>query len=189
MSELDKLQHYLAEIPPGAVSEASPIEQLLAAAWDKFEGSDQGGMAAYKLLGRTEKTQWNPPVLTFDVERHGAAALGSTLAEIQSWTIDTATGMASVATKGHRQVHRMDPNWKAEPVARELAQLIVTEQKGDPRLIWNQNGHVRPDIGSAVPGSNKQTREGRSRRFWAALIAELRPHGWVKVGRHFEKVK
>ena len=32
-------------------------------------------------------------------------------------------------------------------------------------------------------------RPQRSRRFWAALIAELRPHGWVKVGRHFEKVK
>ena len=188
MNELDKLRLHLAKITPGAVGETDPIEKLLAASWDKFAGSDQGGMRAYKLLGRAEKMQWNPPVLTFDFERHGAAALGSTLAEIQGWMIDTATGTASVAVIGHRQL-RANPNWKAKPVARGLAQLIITDQKDEPRLIWNQDGHVRPDIGSIVPGSNKQTREGRNKRFWAALIAELRPHGWVKVHRRFEKIK
>jgi hypothetical protein len=112
----------------GAVSEAGPIEKLLAAACDEIHGSDEAGMKAYKLNDRTERMEWTPPVLTFDIERHGAAALGSTLAEIQAWAI-------------------------------------------------------------VVPGSNKQTREDRSRRFWAALIEELIPHGWVKVRRHLEKVK
>jgi hypothetical protein len=186
MSELDKLRLYLAALPAGTVGEVRAVEDLLAEAWDEFEGSDQGGMVARKVLGRTEKMEWNPPVLTFDLERHGATVRGSTGAEIQSWTINTADGKASVAGGRFRQVHARSPNWDAKAVAQEIAQLIIAKQE-DPRLIWNQKGHVRPDIGNIVPGVNKQTREDRSRRFWDALLAELLPHSWVKIGRHLEK--
>jgi hypothetical protein len=189
MSRFDKLRRYLAGMPTGAVGTADPIEKLLAQDWDEFEGSDDGGMKAYKLLGRTEKMEWNPPLLTFSLERHGGTARGSTRAEIQSWTINIETGTASVASNGFRLVQARDPNWDAETVARKLAQLIIAEQKSDPRLIRNPKGHVRPNIGRIVPSGYKQTREGRSQRLWAALIAELRPHNWVKVGKHFEKVK
>jgi hypothetical protein len=187
-SELDKLRQYLAALPTGTVGEVTPIEKLLAEAWDEFKGGDEGGMSAYKVLGRTEIMKWNPPVLTFDLERHGAAARGSTRAEIQSWTINMAGSMASVASSGLRQVCPRDPNWDAEAVAQEIAQLIIDEHEDD-QLIWNQKGQVRPDFGNIVPGNNKQTREGRSRRFRNALIANLLPHGWVYVGRHFEKPK
>ena len=146
-------------------------------------------MKAYKLLGRTEKMEWNPPLLTFNLARHGGTVRGSTRAEIQSWTINIETGTASMASSGSRQLQARDQNWDAEPVARELVELIIAEQKSDPRLIWNPQGHARPHIGSIVPVGSKQTREGRSRRLWAALIAELLPHGWLKVGNHFEKTK
>jgi len=189
VSNLDNLRSYLADVSAGAISAVAPLEKLLAQAWDELKGGDKGGMAACKLLGRTEEMSWDPPVLTFNLERHGGTVQGSTRAEIQSWTIDIATGTASVAGGGRRQLRPMDTPWKAEPLARELAQLIISEQKDDPRLTWNQKGHVQLAVGKIVPGSNKQTREGRGRRLRAALIAELRPHGWEKVAKHFEKVK
>ena len=188
MSELEKLREHLAAVPAGTVGEVKPIEKLLAETWDEFEGGDKGGMVAYKVLGRTEKMEWNPPVLTFDLERHGATARGSTRAEIQSWTLNTADSTASVAGGRLRQVYARSPNWDAKAVAHEIAQLVIANEE-DERLIWNPKGHVRPDIGNIVPGDNKQTREGRSRRFWEALLAELLPHGWVKVDRHLEKAK
>jgi hypothetical protein len=35
-----------------------------------------------------EDLEWNPPMLSFIIERHGAMVLGSTRAENQRWEID-----------------------------------------------------------------------------------------------------
>ncbi len=189
MNELNNLLHYLEQIPTGAISNVGPIEDLLVDAWDELNVSGGGGMRDYKLRGRTKKMEWKSPVLTFEMVRHGGIGRGSKRAEIQSWTINIAAGTASVVISGFRQLYPMDAAWKAEPVARELARSIIAQQKSDTRLIWNQNGHVHPAIGKILPGSNRQTKAGRSRRFWKALISELLPHGWQKVGKHFEKSK
>ena len=132
---------------------------------------------------------WNPPLLTFELERHGGIGRGSKLAEIQSWKINIVDGTASAVNSVFRQVYAKEPNWKAEPVARELARSIIAEQKTDTRLVWNQNGHVHLAIGKIVPGSNRQTKAARSRRFWRALTSELLWPGSKKVGKHFEKSK
>jgi hypothetical protein len=176
----------LAAVPAGKVGAIEPVEQLLVEAWDELTGSDQGGMEAYKLIGRIEKMDWNSPLLIFEIERHGAAALASVRAEIQGWRIDTANGTASMFHAGLRQVSPRDPNWDAKAEAKKIAGLIITYQEDD-RLVWNEKGQVRPIIGNIVPGSNRQTIEERSRRFWDALIAELLPHSWIKIGRHLEK--
>ena len=41
-------------------------------------------------LGRMEKVEWQPPYLTFSIERHGATVKGSTRAELQNWQVDTS---------------------------------------------------------------------------------------------------
>ncbi len=46
---------------------------ILLDAWSEMRGDD-GGMAPYKLLGRTEAMDWQPPVLAFEIERHGGTA-------------------------------------------------------------------------------------------------------------------
>jgi len=50
-------------------------------------------MTADKLLGRMEEVLWSPPDLTFSIERHGAAALGSSRAELQEWMIDVVAAI------------------------------------------------------------------------------------------------
>jgi hypothetical protein len=62
-------------IQPGPISNTGELERLLAACWDELTGDD-GGMEAYKLLNRMEDVAWNPPLLTFVIERHGGTARG-----------------------------------------------------------------------------------------------------------------
>jgi hypothetical protein len=73
----------------------SETERLLFLAWGgfKFPNGD-GGMEAYKLLNRTEDLAWNAPILSFNIERHGATVGGSVYAEVQSWQVNTESGEA-----------------------------------------------------------------------------------------------
>ena len=85
------------------------LESLLADCWDEFEGSREEGMASYKLLNRMKEVEWNPPLLTFIIERHGALVMGSTRAEKYEWALNMETKTADYAQVGHRQVHKMGP--------------------------------------------------------------------------------
>src|SRR3954447_10470619 len=78
MSTFDQLQDVLVGTPPGDLAEeiAGRIESLLAACWDDLAGNE-GGMTGRKIPGRTEDLKWNPPILTFRIERHGAFVAGS----------------------------------------------------------------------------------------------------------------
>lgn len=59
------------EQPPGSDLDREQIEFLLADAWPSLRGSRAGGMQPHKIRGRTEALSWNPPHLTFEIERHG----------------------------------------------------------------------------------------------------------------------
>jgi hypothetical protein len=63
------------------------VKSLLIECWGEFRGSGETQMDAYKV-GRAEKLRWNPPVLSFIVERHSRTAMGSTRAELQEWSLD-----------------------------------------------------------------------------------------------------
>jgi hypothetical protein len=73
---MEKLRNYLNSIPPGKVTEISKVESLLAQCWNQIEGYLECGMVGYKLLGRTENMEWDPPNLHFTIERHGAIKFG-----------------------------------------------------------------------------------------------------------------
>ena len=162
---IEELRQHLNTLAPGPVEDSSQIATLLASCWDGLAVSDPGGMEAYKLTGRMEEVRWNPPVLTFVIERHGGTVLGSSRGELQYWEVDTERGCAGIVRTGHRQLTPSQPRWHAKPAAAEVAALIRRGAK-DERLDWRSENEVRVKVGAIVPGGVQQTVEGRRKRFW-----------------------
>src|SRR5947208_2380350 len=96
------LREALAEVPAGPLvgDMASKVESLLIGCWDEFEGSSTENTTGDKLIGRIEKLEWQPPNLTFRIERHGATVMGSSRATLQRWNVDIEARNATVATSG-----------------------------------------------------------------------------------------
>jgi hypothetical protein len=176
------LTTFLAATPPGPIPATTELERLLAAAWNEFTGDD-GGMEPYKLLGRIEDVAWNPPLLTFTIERHGGTVMGSTRATLQDWALDLATMTARCVEARHRQVRPMHPRLDVRRFAEEITQLIVP-RKEDPRLKRYADGRVRVLVGKIFPEGSaaKQTLAGRRQRFRAALRDRLAGCGWIECG-------
>ena len=181
MSSLQALRDHLAGIPSGMVAEPGDIPRLLADCWDEFEGSDAEGMGAWKLP-RMEDPEWEPPVLSFIIERHGATVCGSSRAEVHAWSVDLDKQTAGCAKVSHRQVRPMQPALKVEPVVNAIVDLIVRGQEDD-RLKWYEDGRVKVMIGKILPEGSafKQTLEGRRKRLREMLTSRLADEGWTKV--------
>jgi hypothetical protein len=177
---LETLRSFVQSLKPGEIADRAPLEERLSQCWHelKLEG-DEGGMDGYKLIGRMDNVVWNPPLLTFRIERHGGTVLGSVYAEMQAWTVDVENGTASCdVSAGRRVVGERDKPFDAGAAAKEIAELI-TSGKSDPRLERKTASKVRILIGTVVPATNLQTTTARRKRFWQALQEELAPRGWV----------
>lgn len=185
---IDQLDSYLAMLPPGPIADTAELERLLAPCWHEFAGGDDGGMEGRKLLRRMERVMWNPPLLTFIVERHGGTVLGSTRATLQEWTVDLKKRTASLVEIRHRQVRPQQARLDVEALAEEIVALIVS-RKEDDRLRWYKDGRVRVLIGKVLPEGSavKQTLAGRRKRFRAALKERLEWCPWKEVGLHVYK--
>lgn len=174
---LESLNQFLEGVTPGKLADevASHVEGLLADTWGSFEGWDEGGMDAHKLIGRTERMTWDPPVLSFDLERHGAVVLGSKYAEIQAWAVDLEGRRAGFDVEGRRLIEPIQARVDCTALAAELAPLMISGAD-DPRLEWSAEGRVRVPPSRVFPAAAKQTTAGRSRR----LRKELGKHleGW-----------
>lgn len=181
LSPVELLRAFLMSLPPGPVREVGKLEELLGDAWPDIHGSDAAGMRAYKLAGRIENPVWQPPHLSFDIERHGATVKGSTRAELQGWGIDITTMTATCATVGRRQLYAMAPPFRkkdAEALAKELAAKVASGRK-DVRLEWKSPDCVKVLISAAVPsGGGKQTETARRKRFAPYLRKEMANVGW-----------
>ena len=97
------LRKVLSIIPTGIVrtEQHSAVVSQLAECWDHLTGSAEGGMTAAKVW-RCEDLSWTPPILSFQIERHGGVVLGSKRAEMQTWTIDVTQATATLAYTGRR---------------------------------------------------------------------------------------
>jgi hypothetical protein len=181
-SALPALAQHLSEQPPGRIEQSDEVQDLLYRCWDELIGSSDGGMASDKLIGRMEDVEWAPPILSFGIERHGGTVQGSVYAEIQGWSVDVLAGKASQYRAGQRVVGTKNPPLKVEPLANEIAGLILTGAT-DQRLKWLHEDEVRVNIGLILPSDSapNQTVQGRRRRFWAALEEKLGGEGWVKL--------
>jgi hypothetical protein len=191
--QLEKLSIELTSIPPGKLTgeTASRIADMLAQSWDNLEGSTEGGMKGDKLLGgRAENLRWDPPILEFQIERHGGRMLGSTRGELQRWQINITEGTARFAPTGHRQLLAMDARMDVKRLARETAARIIDGQQA-PQLKWTGPNRVRILVAEVIPATNQQTTASRRKRYIAALEQLLIEQGWrfVRQGsyRYFER--
>jgi hypothetical protein len=71
MSKLQELRNFFSQLAPGPVVDVGRVERLLYESWNELDGSGDGGMEPRKPLNRTENMAWNPPLLEFQIERHG----------------------------------------------------------------------------------------------------------------------
>ena len=183
-----QLETILGGLSAGLVNESdtSRVEGFLAEHWDQLVEVVDGGMQGFKVRDRTEKMQWQPPVLRFTIERHGGFVLGSSRATLQPWVFDTALHVARFGEAGYRQRHPRSPRLDVEGIAVELAPLILGHRE-DPRLQWTRNGKVSVKTGEIL-GEVKRTYEGRQKRFRKAILKLIEPHGWVANGRYYEFV-
>jgi hypothetical protein len=176
------LTNYLKTLDFGPIEMTAHLGRLLAAVWDDL-GGDQGGMTGDKLIGRMEQVEWNAPLLTFTIERHGGTVLGSTRAELQHWIIDLDHRTATCRSTGHRQLSPMAKRVDVSPIAEEVAGKIVNGE-ADDRLHWCGDERVRVEMSRIFPDRSgfKQTVQGRRKRFREALMERLCPRGWVHLG-------
>jgi hypothetical protein len=179
---LQALKSYLSSQPSGPLAEEEEVEALLVCAWDELDGSADGGMERYKLRGRIESLTWNPPTLSFQIERHGGTANGSVYAEMQQWEIDCEKGIANYDKfkSRRRQVAAKSSPLKVEPIAKEIANIIRCG-KTDDRLKWLSSSEAKVLISEIIPNNCcQQTLSGRRKRFYAALQLEVAAAGWSK---------
>src|SRR5262245_47135423 len=137
---MQRLLHYLVTISPGPIPDPADLERLLAACWPEFTGDD-GGMTGEKLLGRMEEVVWQPPGLSFTVERHGGTVLGSSRATLQEWRLDLDKKTVWCEERRFRQVRARQPRLDVRALAEEVASLILRHQEGG-RLKWYEDGRV-----------------------------------------------
>jgi hypothetical protein len=181
---LQALREFLRGIDPGPISEDAKVVRLLEAAWNELRGSGEENTSADKLT-RAEDLSWQPPELTFTLERHGGTVMGSTRAELHEWVVDVEDGIATCSRTHHRQ---LEPRARPFTAARlnklveEIAQLILAGAD-DPRLEWSRDrSRVRVLISEiSMLVTVQQTQIARRRRFRDTLETRLKASGWVRA--------
>lgn len=139
-------------------------------------------MAAHKLV-RMEDVRWTPPILSFTIERHGAAANGSTRAELQRWEVNLETLTAEARQIGWRQIARTAPRIKLDPIVEEVVELVTSGADDDGLKWYDDKSRVRILIGAFVPDEGvQQTTASRRRRFHEKLVPQLNALGWQSAG-------
>jgi hypothetical protein len=176
----------LSSLPAGEITDTGEVERLLAGVWGELI-RDDGGMEGYKLLNRMENVRWEPPVLQFQIERHGGTVLGSTRAELQHWDVDVGEGTATLRKVGHRQLSPMAKKVYIKPLVEEIVRSILNHTPDD-RVSWG-DGYALVHTCKIFPKGSavNMTLEGRRKRFRQALETRLCEVGWdCSRGHGFE---
>lgn len=184
INRMRPLIQYLSDLN-GANLETDKLAPLLKAVWNEFEGGMDSGMAAYKI-DRMNEAKWQSPILSFVIERHGAAKYGSSRAERQWWQLNLETRQASNSVVGSKQLRPMNAPLDVRPLVDEVFAAIETGS--DHRaLVRKGPNEVKVLVSELVPGAGlaKQTLQGRRARFRAALDDALNPCGWRASPRSY----
>ena len=181
MAQVQKLRDYLNSIPAGKITDVGGLRSVLAPCWNQFSDACDKGMEGYKL-DRMEDVSWDPPVLSFTIERHGGTVLGSTRGELQCWSVDVETLSATCSTASHRQLKPMQPKLDVKAIAEGTVALIL-ERRQEPRLKWNPDGSVRVLISRIIRSGSavQQTLAGRRKGLRDEIERLLTERGWHKV--------
>ncbi|MGD0075810.1 MAG: hypothetical protein ABSD31_15930 [Candidatus Binataceae bacterium] len=179
---LKQLKEHLTALPPGEVAAHGALIARLAGCWHQLDGGDAEGMKTSKLA-RMEDVRWEAPILSFQLERHGSLARGSTRAELQFWSVDLDSNRASCEKgRSYRQLLPRAEQVKVEPIASEIAEAI-TAGRDDHRLKWASDGTVRVVLTKVFPYNSgyMQTIAGRLKRLRETLTRLLAERGWRKI--------
>ena len=187
---LSALLKELESITPGPISgsDRQRILSLLEKSWHQLRGADETSMEPWKI-GRAEGLRWNPPVLSFTIERHGATVRGSTRAELQDWIVDLKEGTARCMQGRYRQLTPTSPRLDVKPIAASVCEA-VQQGKGsqsdlvrDGIIVWKGDDEVWINHGRLILGSGyEQTVASRRRRFRKELTDRMKSLGWNFVG-------
>ena len=172
---------HLDSLPPGELEVTSRLIELLGAYWYQLPDSTFEGMTKGKLQ-RMEDVKWDPPKLSFSIERHGGTMMGSTRAYLHRWVVDAESWTAECNPQhSYRQLEERDSPLRVGKIVDEILQLVASE-KDDERLKWSADrSRVRVLVTSFITGRYQQTQSGRRRRFREALEKRLGEMGWSIV--------
>jgi hypothetical protein len=179
---IEELRAVMHDVPHGEVSTADSAKVLrhLAVCWENIIGSDDQSTTGHKIY-RGEEVKWQPPMLTFVVERHGAICLGSSRAELHQWEVNIDTATARIVQRRTRQLYARSPSFtkdKAHKLAVEI-RTLVTSGATNYRIKWNKDGTVNVNINNCVDADCQQTQTGRNRQFTAHLVPVMEEGGWM----------
>jgi hypothetical protein len=185
----------LSGVPAGAIpaSMFNELFKLVEASWHEFAGSDETSMGAGKILrdAGPEDVSWNPPCLSFTIERHGGTVLGSKRAERQRWTLNLERRTADHVQSGFRQLRPNASKLDVKSLADEVCNAVEEGPSSASRFIserivvWKNSDEVIVFHGKIVGGAYQRTVSGRRKRFRADLETKMGVIGWefVSAGR------
>ncbi len=180
---LQNLVQHLTTLPAGPISDEGTVLILLYHAWDDLLISNHGGFNKDKHIDRAVNLTWDPPQLTFDIERHGGFVQGSSRADIQSWSVDIQANSATNTSSRSKQMRPASPRMDMAPiVARVLAS--ISEHSDDPWITWldAEKSRCRLNIAQIVPDQGpSQTVRERRKRLNGDLEKALSSAGWALV--------
>jgi len=162
------------------VGSQGKIVECLYSIWDHLSGSSEVGMTSTKLPGRLENISWNNPILSFDIERHGATVLGSSRGEVQTWQVDLEAMIANVVATKSRQLHKMDTRLDIHPIAEKIANAIIFQQHIE-LIEWLSGEKVRIRTSAAIPATNKETTAARRKRLISEVEIRVASAGWRRT--------
>ena len=130
-----------------------------------------------------EDLTWKPPNLCFTMERHGWAAMGSTRAERQTWTLNLEALTAIPNETGYRQLQPNSPRLDVTPIVKDICEAVQGGPASTSDLTergtvkWVSNDEIRLQHGDLIPNDGpKDTASGRRKRLrenckvkWKAL--------------------
>jgi hypothetical protein len=165
------------------VPDTAKLESLLADSWAHLDGSSASHMTGKKLWNRMENVHWQPPILSFAVERHVAPA--SSQAVLQHWMVDFHNNTAAITKTEERTLHRLSLRVSVEEAGDEIARAII-EGSNDDRLEWDEDGTACVVASWVVPKESAfwhtlGTRRMKLSNYIGHVLAD---HGWKKCGRN-----
>jgi hypothetical protein len=182
---IGSLRAKLDSIPNGPVpgDQQAEVKELLINAWKWLEGRDEQSTDAGKL-DRVENLQWQSPILTFVLERHGATVLGSISAALHRWEVNLDTSQAVIVEHRERQLKPKDRQLDVQAIAEEVIDAIINHQER-PWLKWRAANQVQVEIGRLIQETNAQTTSARRKRFRKVLADRLAHEGWTSPNSNF----
>jgi hypothetical protein len=124
---------------------------LLAKCWHELEGAGETAMTELKL-DRAEDLRWDPPILSFVIERHGGTVLGSSRAKLHEWRVDLDRKTAHCERGRYRQLRPAAPKFDVKAPAARVVDAVTEGPTSESDLVTKGIVVWKGDGGGPLPG-------------------------------------